>query len=388
MDEYKYSWKPSSELTIDEFLQKYKPTMVIDDGTKPWVWVRRLEHEPLDSVNPTDPKDSGSDGSVIENAHKILEEYTGKIAAIQKDESIPVRANKKKGLRSKKEVREEVAAEATETFKRLSRESKLTCGKWLFFVQAEQVDGVFSRMAHDLVTGALSKTPAFCLKVATTPTDVLPNHRYLICLYLPDLYEKAAVTEVLRTVCQSTGVRPNSAKTDLYTIIGLDSKHPSGIKSTIWNPTDLVPDVELKSLTDAYWSEVAKKAATRDSGTTSKATEGDKKKTTKRPRKESEDDGFDDVKETNSDDDATTTQNILDETKKKSRVPSSPKALSSKAPEAEDSATESESDEASTTKPIILATSKPVVTRPTTKGANLIDDSSSDEDTKKAQKDS
>lgn len=68
----------------------------------------------------------------------------------------------------------------------------------------------------------------------------------------------------MRTVCKSTGVRPNSAKADIYTVIGLDSKHPSGIKSTvsvvdflisthsyrsldqIWNPHDLIPDAELK----------------------------------------------------------------------------------------------------------------------------------------------
>ncbi|CAE7174858.1 unnamed protein product [Rhizoctonia solani] len=154
MDEYKYSWKPSSEISIDEFLQKYKPTMVVDDGTKPWIWVRRLEHEPLDSVNLADTKvDDPISG--IESAHKLLEGYTEKIASIQKDESIPVRANKKKGLRSKKEVREEVAAEATEKFKQLSQETKLTGGKLLFFLQAEQIDGAFSRMARDLVTGAL-----------------------------------------------------------------------------------------------------------------------------------------------------------------------------------------------------------------------------------------
>ncbi|CAE6418131.1 unnamed protein product [Rhizoctonia solani] len=83
MEEYRYSWKPSSEPSIDEFLQKYKPTMVVDDGTKPWIWIRRLEHEPLDSVNSTDSKDNDSNKSAIENAHKLLEDYTEKIASIQ-----------------------------------------------------------------------------------------------------------------------------------------------------------------------------------------------------------------------------------------------------------------------------------------------------------------
>ena len=55
---------------------------------------------------------------------------------------------------------------------------------------------MFARLARDLVNGALSHTSAFSAKVATTPADVEPNHRYLISLYLPDLYDKAAVTEV------------------------------------------------------------------------------------------------------------------------------------------------------------------------------------------------
>ncbi|CAE6388251.1 unnamed protein product [Rhizoctonia solani] len=382
MDEYKYSWKPSSDLSIDEFLQKYKPTLVFDDGTKPWIWVRRLEHEPLDSGNPpdADSEDRHSDPTVMERAQKLLEDYAEKIASIQKDDSIPIRANKKKGLRSKKEVREEIAAEATEKLKQLSQENTLTCGKLLFFLQAEHIDGAFSRMARELVAGALSNTPAFCLKIATTPIDVPPNHRYLICLYMPDLYDKVTVTEILRTVCQSTGIRPNSAKTDLYTMIGLDSKHPSGIKSTIWNPTDLIPDTELKALTDAYWNEASKKTGSADPGSTAKTTEGAKKKTSKRLRKqESDDNVFDDVKETSTGD-STTAQDIINQARKKSEDPLSSEVA--KVQTTEDSATESESDEAPLTEPATLVTGKPLKSKST----KPIGDSSSDEDTKKPKK--
>ncbi|CAE6415258.1 unnamed protein product [Rhizoctonia solani] len=398
MDEYEYSWKPSAGMSIDEFLQKYKPTMVFDDGTKPWIWVRRLEHEPLDSVNSTDIDSTRSDTSIIERGQKLLEDYTGKIENIQKDESIPVRANKKKGLRSKKEIREETATEATEKFKQLCQESGLTSGKLLavfvclffvsiltllfrlFFVQAEHIDGAFSRIARDLITGALSKTPAFCLKVATTPGDVLPNHRYLICLYLPDLYDRAAATEVLRTVCQSTGIRPNSAKTDLYTMIGLDSKHPSGIKSTIWNPTDLIPDIELKVLIETYWNEANEKAATGDIQSSTKTAEGTKKNTSKRLRRqESDTNVFDDVKETHVDD-LTTAQDIISQAKRKGGNSSISNAL--KVQTTADSAAESEfDDEASPTKPT-TGTGNP----PVSNSMKPVDDFSSDEDARKPKK--
>lgn len=49
---------------------------------------------------------------------------------LQNDESIPVRSNKKKGLKSKKEVREEVQEEATKALKEIATKHKFTSGKW------------------------------------------------------------------------------------------------------------------------------------------------------------------------------------------------------------------------------------------------------------------
>ncbi|KAG9095645.1 hypothetical protein FS749_010033 [Ceratobasidium sp. UAMH 11750] len=317
--------------------------MVVDDGTKPWIWVRRVEHEPLDE---TDPDGETDEDSKLEQAKKLLDQYTEKIVAVQKDDSIPIRSNKKKGLRSKKEVREEIMVEAAKEFKRISEENKLTCGKWLFFATPDHIDALFARLAHDLMTGALSKTSAYCAKVATTPSTVEPNHRYLICLYLPNLYDKDAVTEVLRTVCRSTGVRPNSAKTDLYTMIGLDSKHPSGMKSTIWNPTDLVPEAELKALLDAYWEDAKKNAA--KTPEPSDAPDGSankpKKKSIKPKRKaeDSDDDIFDDVDDPTKGDKATTSNKTKESPTSKAKTAPVPKP---KNPPSNDSATESESDD-------------------------------------------
>ncbi|ELU41987.1 hypothetical protein AG1IA_03985 [Rhizoctonia solani AG-1 IA] len=400
MDEYEYSWKPSAGMSIDEFLQKgsqYKPTMVFDDGTKPWIWVRRLEHEPLDSVNSTDIDSTRSDTSIIERGQKLCRCFSSNALSNTEvaqwritqersrtfkyyHESIPVRANKKKGLRSKKEIREEVC------------DCNRSNGEVQATVPGERTDiwetvgaySAFSRIARDLITGALSKTPAFCLKVATTPGDVLPNHRYLICLYLPDLYDRAAATElfiqVLRTVCQSTGIRPNSAKTDLYTMIGLDSKHPSGIKSTIWNPTDLIPDIELKVLIETYWNEANEKAATGDIQSSTKTAEGTKKNTSKRLRRqESDTNVFDDVKETHVDD-LTTAQDIISQAKRKGGNSSISNAL--KVQTTADSATESEfDDEASPTKPT-TGTGNP----PVSNSMKPVDDFSSDEDARKPKK--
>ncbi|KAM5542922.1 hypothetical protein V8D89_003306 [Ganoderma adspersum] len=89
--EYQYEWTPKSEGTLEDFLGKYKPSMVQNDGTKPWLWVGKSERP---------EKLEGADAAVKEAA-EYLAGVTERVEEIQNDDSIPVRANKKKGLRSK-----------------------------------------------------------------------------------------------------------------------------------------------------------------------------------------------------------------------------------------------------------------------------------------------
>ena len=46
------------------------------------------------------------------------------------------------------------------------------------------------------MSGPLSSTSARLAKVATSPEQELPNYQHLICVYIPDVYDKASVTEV------------------------------------------------------------------------------------------------------------------------------------------------------------------------------------------------
>jgi len=40
---YPYFWHAKSDVTLQEFLTKYKPSMVQNDGSKPWLWVEKGE---------------------------------------------------------------------------------------------------------------------------------------------------------------------------------------------------------------------------------------------------------------------------------------------------------------------------------------------------------
>ena len=46
------------------------------------------------------------------------------------------------------------------------------------------------------MSGPLRSTSAYLTKVATSPAQESANYQHLICVYIPDVYDKASVTEV------------------------------------------------------------------------------------------------------------------------------------------------------------------------------------------------
>ncbi|KAH9889509.1 translation initiation factor eIF 4e-like domain-containing protein [Cubamyces lactineus] len=292
---YQYEWTPKSDISLQEFLAKYKPSMVQNDGTKPWLWVRKAEDL---------PKEGGSEATV-EEASKLLSEITERVQNIQNDTSIPIRSNKKKGLKSKKELREEVQHEATEKLKQISERHGYVSGKWLIFAPTDKVDIIWNSIATSLVSGPLSSTSAFLAKVATSPQSETPNYSHLICVYVPDVYDKASITEVMKVLLRNHGMNLMGVKSNLYTSIGIDSKHPSGISSTVWKNTALMKDTEIKALKDEYFAELSTaKAAATEEATAKKAASGETKKSKPKLKKKANDGnpfGSDDEDEHNDD---------------------------------------------------------------------------------------
>ncbi|PBK74189.1 hypothetical protein ARMSODRAFT_951781 [Armillaria solidipes] len=273
-----YAWSKSSEpdISLDHFLTKYRPSMVRDDGMKPWLWVRARE--------PSEERTVEGETAAIAQAAVVLEEATEKVQSIQNDASIPVRSNKKTGAKSKKEVREQVQAEAAEKLKEIAIKNGYTCGKWLVFASSEKVDSIWSSVARSLVDGPLSKTLAYCTKVATCPADEKPNYQHVLCIYMPNVYDKDVVTEVMKVLLRHHGLNLSGVKTDLYTDLSIDSKHPSGIPSTIWKATSLMKDTEIKELRGAFFDELAAKP--KDSGPSPMPNEQEKSSETAQPDEE------------------------------------------------------------------------------------------------------
>ncbi|KAL9714774.1 hypothetical protein Ac2012v2_001434 [Leucoagaricus gongylophorus] len=70
----KYSWTSESQQSLPDFLSKYKPSLVQNDGTNPWIWVK--------GSDPWEKREANEDEARKE-AEVLLKEVTARVKAIQ-----------------------------------------------------------------------------------------------------------------------------------------------------------------------------------------------------------------------------------------------------------------------------------------------------------------
>lgn len=46
--------------------------------------------------------------------------------------------------------------------------------------------------------------------------------------------------KVLVALLTSHGIEPSAVKSDLYTLVGIDSSHPSKLRSSLWRPDEVI----------------------------------------------------------------------------------------------------------------------------------------------------
>jgi hypothetical protein len=55
-----------------------------------------------------------------------------------------------------------------------------------------------------------------------------------------DIYDLEVVKKVCHTLLSEHGIEPSAAKSDLYTLAGIDSNHPTKLRSSIWRPMEVI----------------------------------------------------------------------------------------------------------------------------------------------------
>ncbi|GAA97994.1 uncharacterized protein L969DRAFT_93383 [Mixia osmundae IAM 14324] len=243
--EYPYYYRQSaSSGTIDEFLAEHVPSNTPEVTTiggarveTPWIYVT------------TDKQEKSIEGAkdfdeLIEPATAILNDLAKEIAAIDDDPQIPIRG--RKGVLSKKQARESKHPQAIAEFRKLAEESHYTSGSWLYFIpDLKRGDEAFLRISKALCDedGALRKTAANACKITTGSPEMAR-----IILYIPDSWDREAAREVCRVSCTELGLTPSAFKPDIYKAAGLDSKHPSKLKASIYVPGDFLSKDELAEI--------------------------------------------------------------------------------------------------------------------------------------------
>lgn len=259
------AWKEGqSDCSLAQFLEQNLPSntrrMPGGDG---WIWVRSKR------ADDSDPDKKPTSESQNE-ASRILEELVQRLEDIENNDDIPKIKSRTSG--PSKKMLKDFSVQKCEGALREIGLKNWPCGKWMFFEGEDYVNIVFDRLAHSIIDGPLSKLKnARChtIKVATTDSLRVDKNRrvrddkQLICLYFDNIWSKENATEVLECIVKEHGQIPNSAKPDLYTMINLDSSHPSKIRTTLYRPAELFTWEQLREWQSAFF-EALKKNKSKD----------------------------------------------------------------------------------------------------------------------------
>ncbi|RSH77687.1 uncharacterized protein EHS24_003253 [Apiotrichum porosum] len=247
-----YYWTPQSDLSIDEYLKKCKPSVVTNADTAVsidlWMLVDISGSTSAFPRKKTRVVPAAMHSRLLKR--RALSDMTKRYLAVEANDEIPVRA--KKGVKSKKAVRDEIHVEAAEAIKGIAQETKYVHGKWVLFAN-ENVDSAWGKIARSIAFGPLKDVGVTAAKVA--PKNLYePDRGHVICIYFKDVYDKDLARRILVVLLKDHGLNPTGVKSDLYTLLDLDSQHPSKIRTTVWRPNEVIDGgaAAVKALQDEY----------------------------------------------------------------------------------------------------------------------------------------
>ncbi|KAK4055047.1 hypothetical protein OIO90_003388 [Microbotryomycetes sp. JL221] len=268
---------PASEDLIKQFLDSCKPSSnSAEQGSWYWVRIHGSKHSVSSRQEQRDEnlvaEDDKSDDDFMTKGAELVEAMTTECARIKAE--APVRANKAKGTKSQKEreqtkllvvmdpglnaddgslsvVREAEHAKFNEAIKALAQKHDKLTGKWLLYPTVDSVDGTWAKVVRAIAgqDGVLAQTEA--CHVAKVSTVVQGEGPFVICIYCDDSWDKEAVGKVMRVLVQELGLLPSAYKHDVNTILGIDSKHPSQIKSSLYGKNDFMTKEEIDAVMSA-----------------------------------------------------------------------------------------------------------------------------------------
>ncbi|EPQ27149.1 uncharacterized protein PFL1_05430 [Pseudozyma flocculosa PF-1] len=270
----RHTWTPASGEDLEKWLKKHKPTRTAndDDGGRVTVESPNLGRSSL--VKHNDP---AARQRVLEQACAAVDKAVKEHERIKTDDSIPVRTSKAKG-QSKKVHREQVERELSNALIEFGTSSpQWLGGKWMSHDRERFVDSMFAKLARSVVSGPLSQLKGGPIVTKVTAEHVRhlettrprsgstskkgqhyhhddddDNREFLLCIHFESTWNSSHAKAVFEALAREHGVLPTSCKADLYTEVGISSKHPCGIRSTVFSSNDFYSKAEQYAMRKEY----------------------------------------------------------------------------------------------------------------------------------------
>lgn len=252
--------------TLSDFLERLPPSTTPLSTCGPWIWI----------ANPYPAAQRNSSGKIVTDPEgcdiasfrqlgtRLLENYLAR-----KQEIETQNPDKQPGSVTRMLRPDRVRLESS--IRELARQKNVTCGKWMLFPDASDVDWVWAVVAKGVWEGKLG----ISAKVATAPHDgpasgeaderARNREQRLICVYTYDFSDKDDVKRVLLGLKQlglldsdsfggddsrggghggsSTAVgKVIYYKCDAYTYLDISSNNEYKLKASMYNSRDLLAE--------------------------------------------------------------------------------------------------------------------------------------------------
>ncbi|PWN25509.1 hypothetical protein BDZ90DRAFT_67107 [Jaminaea rosea] len=216
-----FVWKPSSPGNADglsDFLEAHLPSTTTSRGGSRHIWVTIPYKRQSSSRSDNDMK------FALAQAHHAFAELSTSCQAIEDNDKIPQRQNRKQGM-SKGQRKKVLIDDFGASLPRWADEGGLLTGKWLMFKDDKWVDYGFRTLAYSIIDGPLSQCKSANVHtVKVDCADHRKNGEQLISLFYEDVWDEAASTEIARIMLRHHCQYSRAAKTDLHSALGINSK--------------------------------------------------------------------------------------------------------------------------------------------------------------------
>lgn len=122
------------------------------------------------------------------------------------------------------------------------------------------VDATLRTLAHSLVDGPLARLAEAGVRVHSVKAGCKDQRRdgendFLVALFYEDVWDRAGSADLARCLLRNHKLFARAAKSDLWSVLGIDSRHWSGITSSLYNYDSLLPRDEQNELVELYEQE-------------------------------------------------------------------------------------------------------------------------------------